>query len=156
MKKPAKSAAAPGAGKRTAVIERDNSAGVDALLAGMAHPLTSTVEAIRATILAAHPRITEGIKWNSPSFYCQGWFATVGSRKPERVDVVLHHGAQVRLDSSVRDRVDDAAHLLTWSSPDRALVSFTSAADFDAKESAFRRIIAQWADYQLLLADSPA
>jgi len=114
----------------------------------MTHPLKPTLEKVRRTILAADPAITEGIKWNSPSFYCHGWFAAISSRKPTQVDVVLHCGAKVRADSNVKEMIDDSDHLLTWPSKDRALLSFTSAVDFQAKRQPFQRIIRQWAGYQ--------
>jgi hypothetical protein len=103
---------------------------------------------VRRTILAADPAITEGIKWNSPSFYCHGWFAAISSRKPTQVDVVLHCGAKVRVDCRVKEMIDDSDHLLTWPSKDRALLSFTSDVDFQARRQPFQRIIRQWAAYQ--------
>ena len=66
----------------------------------MAHPLKPTLEEVRRTILSAHPEIIEGVKWNSPSFYCHGWFATINSRKPTQVDVLFYRGAKVRADNT--------------------------------------------------------
>ena len=128
--------------------EHDDSSGVTALIADMAHPLKPTLEEVRRTILAAHPEITEGVKWNSPSFYCHGWFATINSRKPTQVDVVFYCGAKVRADSTVREVIDDPEPLLTWPSNDRALLSFKSDADFQARLKSFQRITKQWAAYQ--------
>jgi hypothetical protein len=127
--------------------EFDDSPGVNALIASMKHPLTPTLEAIRQTILAADATITEGIKWNSPSFYCHGWFATIACRKAQ-LDVVLHCGAKVQADSAITDSVDDPDKLLTWPSKDRALVSFKRDADFRTRLQSFQRIISQWATYQ--------
>jgi hypothetical protein len=112
--------------------EHNDSPGVTALLGAMTHRLKPTLEAVRRTILAADPAITEGIKWNSPSFYCHGWFATIASRKPTQVDIVLYCGAKVRADSSVSEGIDDSERLLTWPSKDRALLSFKSDTDFQA------------------------
>lgn len=128
--------------------EHDDTPGVSALVASITHPLKPTLEAVRQAILSADADITEGVKWNSPSFYCHGWFATIGSRKPTQLDVVLHCGAKVRADCNVSKAVDDADGLLTWPSKDRALLSFKSAADFQASRQAFQRIIQQWAAYQ--------
>ena len=128
--------------------EHDDSSGVAALIADMAHPLKRTLEEVRRTILAAHPEITEGVKWNSPSFYCHGWFATINNRKPTQVDVVFYCGAKVRAHSTVREVIDDPESLLTWPSNDRALLSFKSGADFQARLKSFRRITKQWAAYQ--------
>ena len=128
--------------------EHDDSSGVTALVAGMAHPLKPTLEAVRRTILSADPAITEGVKWNSPSFYCQGWFATISNRKPTQVDVVFYCGAKVRANSTVREVIDDPERLLTWPSNDRALLSFKSDDNFRARLESFQRITKQWAAYQ--------
>src|SRR4051812_9428436 len=77
--------------------EPDDSVGVSAHVIKMTHPLKPTLEAVRRTILAADPVITEGIKWNSPSFYCHGWFATISSHKPTQLDVVFFCGARCAL-----------------------------------------------------------
>jgi len=74
--------------------EHDNSAAVDARLADSSHPLKAAVAALRACILESDTAITEGVKWNSVSFYCCGWFATIGCRKPGRLDLVWHNGAE--------------------------------------------------------------
>jgi hypothetical protein len=134
--------------------EYDDTDSVNALIEGLEHPLKPVVEAVRRTILVADPRITEGIKWNSPSFYCYGWFAAVNIRTKNGVQVVLHHGAKVRSDTTLSSTIDDASHLLTWPSKDRAVLSFISTEDFQNKHQAFEKIIKQWADYQAHLANS--
>src|SRR3954471_11420676 len=126
-------------------IEHDDSPAVTTLIAAMVHPLKRTLEGVRRAILSADPGITEGIKWNSPSFYCHGWFATVSCRKPEQLDIVLHHGAKIRADSTSRVRIDDPNGLLTWPSKGRAILSLKSDADFQVNSKSFQRIIKQWA-----------
>jgi len=128
--------------------EHDDSPGVTEFVASMTHPLKPTVESIRRTILAADSAITEGIKWNSPSFYCNGWFATIGSHKPAKLDLVLHCGAKIRAACDIKESVDDPNRLLTWPSKDRALLSFSSDAEFQTNRVALQRIIQQWAAYQ--------
>ena len=54
------------------------------------------VQALRRTILKADPRISEGIKWRSVSFYCEGWFATLQERSKHGLLLVLHLGAKKR------------------------------------------------------------
>ncbi len=136
-------AAGAGAGS-----EYDDSPGVTALIATIAHPMKPTLESVRRTILAADRAITEGVKWNSPSFYCHGWFATIVTRKPAQLDIVLHCGAKIRADCAIRETIDDRDGLLTWPSKDRAMLSFTSGSDFQAKRRAFQGIARQWAAYQ--------
>src|SRR6476660_10265322 len=133
-----------GAASASSQGEHDDSSGVTALVAGIVHPLKATLEAVRRTILSADPAITEGVKWNSPSFYCHGWFATISSHKPTQIDVVFFCGAKIRADSTVREAIEDPEGLLTWPSKDRALLSLKSEADFQARLEAFQRITKQW------------
>ena len=135
----------PGAPSRT---EHEDSRGVSVLIERMAHPMKPVIESVRRTILAADSAITEGVKWNSPSFYCYGWFATIVTRKPKQLDIVLHCGAQIQADCAVREAIADRDDLLAWPSKDRATLSFTSDADFAAKRHAFQRVVKQWAAYQ--------
>ena len=141
-----KPAASP---RQTSVTpEHDDSAAVTEYLNSLKHPLKPVVEAIRRTILAADPAITEGIKWNSPSFYRDGWFATVNLRPKPGVLVVLHHGAKSPAGAGLRDTIDDPAHLLTWPSKDRALAAFASAEEFSARRESFQNVIRQWVQHQ--------
>lgn len=133
--------------------EHDNTPGVTALVATLTHPLKPMLEAVRRTILAADPAITEGIKWKSPSFYCHGWFITIGSRKPTQLDIVLHCGAKIQSDCTVGDSVDDPEKLLNWPSKDRAVLAFKGEADFQTKKEAFQRIVRQWVAYQKRYAE---
>ena len=93
-----------------AAKEFDDSVGVTALIVALTHPMTPAIQAIRETIMGADPAITEGVKWKSPSFYCHGWFATLGLRKPDRVEIVLHHGAKVRQDAALQGTITHAGN----------------------------------------------
>jgi hypothetical protein len=132
--------------------DHDDTESVTAYINTLEHPLKSVIETIRRTILEADRTITEGIKWNSPSFYCYGWFATINIRAKKGVQVVLHHGAKARDDSTVSLTIDDSTQLLKWLSKDRAIITFVSAEDFRSKRGAFQKIIKQWAEYQAHLA----
>jgi hypothetical protein len=135
-------------------LEYDDPDSVEAFMDALKHPLKPVVEAVRKTVLAADKSITEGIKWNSPSFYRHGWFATVNVRPNHGVLVVLHHGAKARSDADLGATLQDPSNLLQWLGKDRATVAFTDDADFQKKQSAFTKIIRQWAKYQAALADS--
>ncbi|MFO0810116.1 MAG: DUF1801 domain-containing protein [Gemmataceae bacterium] len=134
--------------------DHDDTAAVTAYLTSLNHPLKPVLEAIRRTILKADRAITEGIKWNSPSFYCHGWFATINLRAKSGAMIVLHHGAKARADNTLSRTIDDSTQLLTWLAPDRAVVSFVDGEDFRRKRGAFQKIVEQWAAYQTLNAAS--
>lgn len=130
--------------KKVKATGATDSDAVDSLLLDLEHPLKSVIEKVRSTILSADSGITEGIKWNSPSFYFEGWFATFHLRTKDRVLVVLHHGAKVRNQAGLSDTIDDPAELLTWLAADRATISFASESDFKLKRAALKGIIKQW------------
>lgn len=132
--------------------EHDDSPSVAAFLSTLEHPMKSVIEAIRASILEADRTITEGIKWNTASFYCHGWFATVGVRAKTGVQLVLHHGVKARADSTLSQTIDDSSHLLTWLAKDRATITFSSAEDFKNRQAAFKGIVKQWVKHQARLA----
>ena len=145
-KKPARrKAAKPALAKRP---EHDNPAVVDRLMRAMNRPLRPLVSTIRATILKACPSATEGVKWNSPSFYLRGWFATVNVHRNNAVLVVLHCGAKPRDASELKDLVPDDGNVLHWHSADRASITFTSETEFASRRSAFGKIVKAWAAAQ--------
>ena len=140
-------------GKASKRPEHDDSEAVSSLLAASDHPMIPVVEAIRAAILGADPAITEGVKWNSASFYRCGWFATANLRPKGGLQVVLHHGAKTRADAALGEEIADESGLLKWLSADRAVIAIASLDEFEAKQPAFEAIIRQWSAYQSRLAE---
>src|SRR5262245_66652238 len=82
----------------------DDSEAVDEFMSRLKHPLKAEMETLRGIILGASSEITEGIKWNSPSFYCHEWFATCNVRDNDCILIVLHQGAKVKDNSTAGDR----------------------------------------------------
>lgn len=134
------------------VDETNDTEGVGRLIAELAHPLTQLIEDIREAVLKADAAITEGVKWNSPSFYCCGWFATIHARRPDRLELVLHHGARSRQDTVLSETISDPDELLRWAAKDRAIMTITEDADFSQFRGSLKKIIRQWVDYQRQLA----
>ncbi len=116
---------------------------VDDLLRKLDHPLKPALEAVRATILGASPKIGEGIQWNTPSFRTTEWFATINIRKDE-VLVILHRGAKVKDNSSGGLAISDPSGLLEWLAKERAAVRFRDLAAVKSGKSAFTSIVRQW------------
>jgi hypothetical protein len=125
----------------------DTSEAVDAFMSKLEHPSKDLLQAIRETILDAAPGISEGVKWNAPSFRTHEYFATTNLREKEGIGVILHLGAKVRKGGPVGVDVQDAAQLLKWHAPDRASIRFASASDFRAKKAAFATIVRRWIDH---------
>lgn len=122
---------------------------VNNLLSNSSHTNIKLIEWMRAAILKSDPTVLEGIKWNSPSFYCGGWFATFHLRSNTEVVLVLHHGAKVREGECLRETISDSEQLLEWKSADRAIISVANASAFGRKQqSAFKAIVKQWVQFQ--------
>jgi hypothetical protein len=74
----------------------DTTRAVDEFLRALDHPFKSEIETMRKIILGAHPTVSEGTKWNAPSFRTTEYFATHELRVKGCVGVILHLGAKVR------------------------------------------------------------
>lgn len=136
--------------KRAAKPESDNSRtdpAVGTFLRELDHPLKPQIEAVREIVLGVGPEIREGIKWNSPSFRTQDYFATLNLRAKDgkdRVWLILHKGAKVKDNSTKGMKIADPAGLLEWLTKDRCLVTFSDGKDIQAKRSALRIIVREW------------
>lgn len=118
---------------------------VENLLEKLEHPFDSEIRALRAIILAADPSISEGIKWNAPSFRTTEYFATMHLRAKEEVQVILHRGAKKRDDAA--GPIHDPQSLLQWLGADRASVVFRNAAEIEANARAFAALVREWIRY---------
>lgn len=103
---------------------------------------TGARAALCALIRGADARVTESIKWNAPSFAITSHFATLRAQ-PALLQVVLHTDATPR-GKPRAITVDDPEGLLTWAAKDRALATFTDAADVKRRGSAFVAILRAW------------
>ena len=117
---------------------------VESFLAALEHPSKDTIVALRRIVLAADARITEGIKWNAPSFRTSDWFATFNLRAKHGVQLILHRGAKVRADAM--GAIANPEGMLEWLGPDRASVRFRDLDDVQAKREAFAGLIRHWID----------
>ena len=64
-------------------------------LAELEHPLMDVILAVRAVFLEADDRITETIKWKSPTFMYQGNLASIDPKAKKHVAVLFHRGAEI-------------------------------------------------------------
>lgn len=111
------------------------------------HPLRKEIEAVRRIILGVSATISEGVKWNAPSFRTEKeWFATVNLRGKESLQIIFHLGAKARRDLKAF-KVADPNGLMKWLGPDRAMVTLGAGRDIVANKQAFEAIIRTWIKY---------
>lgn len=68
---------------------------VSAWLDELEHPLKEVIVAVRAVFLEADERVTETIKWKSPTFMYQGNLASIDPKAKKHVAVLFHRGAEI-------------------------------------------------------------
>lgn len=138
---PAKKAKAkPGTTRR----ETQTDPAVTAYLRKLDHPLKKEFEVVRGIILGASPEISEGIKWNVPSFRTSNdFFATMNVRTKDSVQLVFHLGAKVRKDLKT-PKIVDPKRLVKWLAKDRAMITLGMAKDISAHRAAFEAIVRAW------------
>ncbi|VXB07704.1 conserved hypothetical protein [Luteimonas sp. 9C] len=122
----------------------DTSAAVDAFMARLDHPHADAVQRLRALVLGVDPIIAEGVKWNAPSWRTTVYFATTHLRATSGIGLVLHRGAKARALPDGGLAIDDPQALLTWLSPDRALLAFADRAALEARAQGVQALLRQW------------
>ena len=116
---------------------------VDAFMAKLQHRLKTEIELARQAILGVSPAITEGIKWNAPSFRTTEFFATTHLRSEKELQFVFHLGAKVRK-TPPTITLPDPKGLVKWLAKDRCLVTVGPAGAFAKNRAAFTAIVREW------------
>ena len=120
---------------------------VAAYLRGVEHPLKKEIEATRRIILAVSPVISEGIKWNVPSFRTEKeWFATFNVRAKDSVQLIFHLGAKRRPDLKAF-KLADPNGFMKWLGKDRAMVTLGAGRDIPANRKALEAFVRAWIKY---------
>jgi hypothetical protein len=111
---------------------------VDAFMAALTHPFKAEVEALRAIVKRAEPKLGERVKWNAPSFFYKKDMAAFNLHAKDRVQLVFvfHDGRMI----------EDRRGLLEGDYKDRRLVSFADAKDVEAKKSALAKVVKAWVE----------
>jgi hypothetical protein len=110
---------------------------VDRWLDEANHPLDAMVRRTREIVLAADPRVTESIKWKTPTFAYKGNIASfVPSKK--LVSLMFHRGAEIPGD---HPRLEGDGRLART-------MRFTSADDLEAARGDLEAVIRAWCDWR--------
>ncbi len=125
----------------------DSTQAVDEFMARLEHPFKADIETIRTIMRSVDPSVSEGIKWNAPSFRTCEYFATMNLRAKAGVGIILHLGAKVRDLPPGGIAIADPEKLLTWLAEDRASVSFKGSDDLHAKKAALGALLREWIEY---------
>ena len=109
---------------------------VDAWLEKKQHPQTETMRAVRAAILDADKRVSESIKWQSPTFAYKGNIASIMPGAKAFVSLMFHRGADIPGHHPELQGGGDVARYMR----------FESVADVAAKRDALSAAVRAWCD----------
>jgi hypothetical protein len=108
---------------------------VDAWFDDYEHPAKDAMLRVREIVLSDH-RMTETIKWKSPTFMYEGNMASFNPRTKAHVSLMFHTGATIPGDHPLLEGGGETAR-------------YTKFSDLDAVESArddLRSIVAAWCE----------
>lgn len=102
------------------------------------HPQEATMKAVREVILAADPRVTEAIKWKSPTFIYRGNIASINPQAKTHVSLMFHRGAKIPGDHPGLEGGSEVARYMR----------FDSVADVAEKRDALVAVIRAWCAFR--------
>lgn len=107
---------------------------VDQYLVDKAHPLTAEIQRVREIILDADERMTETIKWSSPTFMYKGNMASFFMNAKKHVSLMFHKGAFIK----------DGSGLLQGDGKEARTAKFADASDIESKKDALESVVRSW------------
>jgi len=107
---------------------------VDTFLKDKNHPLTNEIQRVREIILETDPKITEAIKWKSPTFIYKGNIASFFMNAKKFVSLMFHKGALIK----------DTHGLLEGDGKEARVARFTDMENIEEKKDALMSIISEW------------
>ena len=119
-------------------------AAVDAWFERSSHPLIDTMRSVREVFLS-EPRVTECIKWQSPTFVYEGNIASIDPHAKQHVTVLFHRGAEI-----------PGTHpLLAGGAGTARYARFADRRAVAAERAALKSVVRAWCDWKDA-AKSPA
>ena len=106
---------------------------VDAWFADYEHPAKDAMERVREIVLS-DDRMTETIKWKSPTFMYEGNMASFNPRTKAHVSLMFHTGASIPGDHPRLQGGGDTARYMT----------FADLAEVEAAVDELRAVVDAW------------
>ena len=109
---------------------------VTAWLDALEHPLKDVILAVRSVFLDADARITETIKWKSPTFMYEGNLASIDPKAKKHVSLMFHRGAEIPGEHPLLEGDGKVARY----------IRFPDAGSVEQKRDGLTAIVRAWCD----------
>lgn len=120
----------------SSVSGKQTSAEVDEWFANLEHPLKAVMLSTRDVILDADERMTECVKWSTPTFTFEGNLVSFQPRAKRFVSLLFHEGATIPGDHPILD--GDGAHV--------RIARFRDQADLDSRADELAAVVRAWCE----------
>ena len=121
---------------------------VDSFIAGLNHPLSKEIQALRSIIGSASAELMEGIKWNAPSYALAGNdIITFNFRYPEYVAIIFHTGPKGKDSQTGQPLFVDGSGRIEWLADKRAMVKFNSLNQIESSRDWLVGLVRQWTTF---------
>ena len=107
---------------------------VEKLLEEKNHPKDAEIRRVREIILATDDRVTEAVKWKSPTFMYKGNIASFFMNATKHVSLMFHTGALL----------SDSSGLLEGEGKEARTAKFYSPEDIESKKADLENVIKEW------------
>lgn len=108
---------------------------VDAWFEGYDNPMKDVVQAIRAVILEDE-RITETVKWKSPTFMYKGNLASFNPRSKQHASLMFHTGAAI---PGEHPRLEGGGETARY-------MKFADVAEVESARDELRAVVVAWCE----------
>lgn len=111
---------------------------IEAYLAELEHLLKAVMLEVRRVILEADSRISESIKWKSPTFEYRGNLASINPRAKQFVSLMFHTGALIPGEHSALEGGGETARYMR----------LADEADVQRQRPALEGIVRAWCEWK--------
>jgi hypothetical protein len=124
--------------RATARAAKNVNAAVDDWFNNLKHPLKDAMLLARQIILQADDRISESIKWSSPTFEFKGNLASFQPKAKQFVSLMFHRGSEI---PGNHPGLEGDAALVR-------IMRFTDEANVRARRSELEAVVRAWCDWK--------
>lgn len=115
------------------------------LIKSMQHPQEDIIQLLRNIIKQTSNELSEGVKWNSPSYSLDGNdIITFNFHYNGYVSLVFHTGPKGKDTHTNKPLFKDETQLLEWVADKRAIVKISTIDQLEAIKSDIEKIIHIW------------